>query len=122
MDGMGDMGLFTFSAWFIEIRKSRGQTLVEYILMLVLVALIATTWMKKFRTEWGVDSKMDKVMKAYFQYTYRHTHECLAKDVNAAGLDCSSDYDNDKTNGKHASYFLQDGNNRFKVPSQKYPQ
>lgn len=93
--------------------NSKGQSTVEYILLLVVVASLATTVFKSdaFKELFGEDSSFFATVKKRVQFTYRH------------GIEGEKDTDefNYDDGRKHYTYFNEEENQtRFFLPLTEY--
>ncbi len=92
---------------------ARGQSAVEYILMLAVVASLAATVLNSqmFKDLFGSDSKVFAKFARKIEYTYRHG-------VNG-NLDTNSQ--NPPFGSAHDTYF-KGGQSRFFMPKKSYPE
>ena len=95
------------------ILNEKGQSTIEYVLLLVVIASLAVTVFNSqaFKNIFGPESSFFTIMQNRVQFTYRH------------GLEGESDSDNfnygDGTS--HFSYFSQEENgSRFFLPLEGY--
>lgn len=94
----------------MKILNQKGQSTVEYILLLVVVVSIATALMNSatFKKFVGKDSALMQKMVKQMSYSYRHGR---------LGQDDTSNY-----NGEHETYFDKStGSSRFFTPRSSYP-
>lgn len=94
--------------------NSKGQSTIEYLLLLVVIASLAATVFNSqaFRNIFGKDSSFFAIMQSRIQFTYRH------------GLEGEKDDTFNYGDGTaHSSYFSQEENKtRFFLPVQGYGQ
>jgi hypothetical protein len=94
----------------MKILNQRGQSAIEYILLLVVVVSLATAFMNSdtFKQFVGKDSILMQKLVRQMSYSYRHGRE--------GQLD-ESDYDT-----AHETYYnKEEGNSRFFTPISAYP-
>ncbi len=92
--------------------NSKGQSTIEYLLLLVVVASLAATVFNSaaFRNIFGNDSSFFAIMQNRIQFTYRHGLEGEKEDSFNYG---------DGT-GHHSYYSQEDSNTRFFLPLEGY--
>lgn len=101
----------------MEIKNQKGQTVVEYILLLsVAVSLVATFYNSNtFKKYFGNDGKLGKIYKVETEWGYRHasmTGKGTVPEGNGPRPTISD----------HASYFNSgNGQTHFFGPSDTYP-
>lgn len=101
----------------MEIKSQKGQTLVEYILLLaVAVSLVLTIYRSKaFKKLFGEQGLLGLQIKQQNEYSYRH-----AGPKKGTGADISR---TNKEGNSHPSYTDPDvGGTRFFGPKAGYPQ
>ena len=100
----------TFISEISKDRKDRGQSTVEYILMLAVVASLAAMILnsERFKKTLGADSEIFKKFAQRLEFTYRHG-------VSGAGDPTSRT----PPFGMHETYFK--GASRIFMPTGKYP-
>ena len=98
---------------FKNINNRSGQSAVEYIMLLAVVALLVFTILQSntFKSFFGSDSEITKKYADYMEYTYRH------------GRPGSKDKDrkNYSVGGIHETY-QKDGSSRFFIVEGEYPE
>ena len=92
-----------------SLKNKKGQSTVEYVLLLGVVALLVTAFLKseRLRSFLGPDGEMFEEYARYMGYTYRHGRE-----GQYTGANFQEDYI-----GPHDSY-----TNRFRIPVTVYPE
>ena len=90
--------------------KIKGQTLVEYVLILGMLALIGVSIFKSdaFKGIFGEDSLLFEKLNRKMSYEYRH------------GASGSVDRSNNNYGGNHETYYIN-GKTRFFIGVKPYP-
>ena len=90
--------------------NNKGQSLVEYILLLGMLLMIGVSIFKSdtFKNIFGEDSQLFSVLRKQFEYEYRH------------GLSGRDDGTNESYGGEHESFYSK-GKTRFFSPDEPYP-
>ena len=91
-------------------KNERGQSLVEYILLLGMLLMIGVSIFKsdQFKDIFGEDSSVFAKLRKQFEYEYRH------------GLSGFEDRTDNSYGGEHESFYSQ-GKTRFFSPDTPYP-
>jgi hypothetical protein len=97
----------------IKGNKNSGQTLVEYLLMMLLVVGVMSVIYKSqiFQENIGKNGSFNLSLVALMKYSYRHA--LPGKKV--------EQYPPNYTSSKHDSYQIESNNTRFFGPAQGYP-
>ena len=92
------------------IENKKGQSLVEYILLLGMLLMIGVSIFKsaQFKQIFGEDSSLFEKLRRQFEYEYRH------------GLSGELDRTDNSYGGEHESFYTQ-GKTRFFSPDTPYP-
>lgn len=92
--------------------NSRGQSTIEYLLLLIVVATFAATVFNSaaFRNIFGKDSSFFAIMQNKIQFTYRHGLEGEKED--------SFNYGDGSAH--HSYYSQEEGKSRFFLPLEGY--
>lgn len=92
---------------------SKGQSTVEYILLLVVVASLATTVFKSdaFKELFGEDSSFFATVKKRVQFTYRHAIEDEKE---------TDEYNYDQGTKHYSYYNEEESRTRFFLPLAEY--
>lgn len=101
----------------MEIKSQSGQTLVEYILLLVVAASLVLTLYRSetFRKIFGEQGLLGQQIKSQSEYSYRHAGPKRSPET----TDVARDYTDGAT---HPSYSDPDsGSTRFFGPKRAYP-
>ncbi len=95
-------------------KNNKGQSLVEYILLLVVIAFIAVGIFKgtSIGEMFGKNSKFFKYAKHQLEYTYRHGNNYTG------GIEGIEDNSNYQT--FHHTYTKESGESRFFGPIEEY--
>jgi hypothetical protein len=100
----------------MELKSQRGQTVVEYILLLsVAVSLVMTFYRSQaFKRLFGENGQVGKQIKSQTEFAYRHAYS-----RNRPSSDISR---TNKDGASHPSYAdITNGGTRFFGPSDPYP-
>jgi hypothetical protein len=99
-------------------KKSNGQSTVEYILMMLVITsvMFAVVNSDRFKEFFGEDSNFFKAIKKYIEFTYQH---------GAHGSD-TADYNYSDPSLEHGVYVNENPkkgakSTRFFIPKAKYP-
>jgi hypothetical protein len=101
----------------MEIKSQRGQTVVEYILLMVVAISLVLTFYKSaaFKRLFGEQGMMGRQVKSQTEYSYRHASP--KRDPNTADISKTN-----KDGASHPSYAdLENGGTRFFGPKRGYP-
>lgn len=100
----------------MELNSEKGQTLVEYILLIVVALSLALTFYNSeiFKRLFGPQGELGKKIKHQNEFSYRHAYFPTDNDV---------DPPKDTREGAtHPSYYnMQSNETRFFGPKDKYP-
>lgn len=106
----------SFGFAHMEIKSQKGQTVVEYILLLsVAISLVLTLYKSQaFRRLFGEQGMLGQQMKSQSEFAYRHAYS-----MNRPPSDVSRD---NKDGSSHPSYADENsGGTRFFGPKRAYP-
>lgn len=101
---------------FMEIKSERGQTLVEYILLLVVAVSLVLTFYRSeaFKRLFGEQGLIGEKIKSQNEFAYRHAYSRNRPDT---------DIPRDNKDGSiHPSYADLNGDTRFFGPRNPYGQ
>lgn len=95
----------------LDLLDQRGQSMVEYILLLAVVISLAGVVFKTdfWQSYFGPDGKFDQVFRARIEYSYRHS------------LEGSEFYAPPNYGSKNHDSYYKGGSTRFFRPTQAYP-
>jgi len=90
--------------------RNKGQSLVEYILLLGMLLMVGVSLFKSdaFKNIFGEDSELFAKLRKQYEYEYRH------------GLSGREDLTDEGYGGVHESFFSK-GKTRFFSPDEPYP-
>ncbi len=97
------------------LRNERGQAVVEYLLLLVVVVMLANTFFRSdaFIDTLGENSSLFETLAKEIEFSYRY----------GSSYNGTSTYnDFPAASGGHESYFRDASNSRFFVPLEANPQ
>lgn len=97
------------------LRSNKGQSTVEYILLLLVVSVLGFSVLKsdQFKKFFGKDSVFFKTIALQMQYSYRHGRLGTLGEIESDPYSYGGRHDTYKMNGNEKS--------RFFMQSQKYP-
>jgi hypothetical protein len=104
----------------MEIKNQRGQTLVEYILLIAVAASLFLTFYRSaaFRRLFGEQGEIGTKLKAQHEFAYRHAFYATGPGRTTVG-DISKD---NKDIAVHPSYVEPSGETHFFGPKNPYGQ
>lgn len=99
----------------IFLKNSKGQSTIEYILLLLVVSFLGFSVLRsdRFKKFFGKDSAFFNTMAAQVQYSYRHGRLGTQSQIESDTFDYSGRHDTYKDNEKDES--------RFFIQLDKYP-
>ena len=106
----------------MEIKSERGQTLVEYILLLVVAISLALTFYRSeaFKRLFGEQGRIGQQIKSQNEFAYRHAlSSSSATGSQVRPADVARD---NRDIGNHPSYADPSGGTRFFGPKDTYGQ
>ena len=98
----------------MEISKQKGQTMVEYILLLAVSVSLIVTFVNSdfFKRIFGSQGSLGRMMKEENQFAYRHAFiKNRSGDISRTNMDGRA----------HPSYYQPSGDTRFFGPKDPYP-
>lgn len=101
---------------YMDLKSQRGQTVVEYILLLVVAVSLVLTFYKSaaFRRLFGEQGRIGQQIKSQTEFAYRHAY---SRNRPAADIDKEN-----KDGSNHPSYAdINEGGTRFFGPKRGYP-
>jgi hypothetical protein len=103
----------------MDLRSQKGQTMVEYMLLLVVSVSIVMTFLNSsfFRRVFGQEGAIATTVKAQYEWGYRHAY------LEERLVDGSANPPRENTDGRsHPSYYHPNGETRFFGPTDAYPE